>query len=511
MRHKRFKSFFYLFGTTLFFVSCLKDKGNYTYRNIGDPVVVKGIDSLYVVDVLNESLKIEPVITTPDGKPIDTANYTYEWKINQQMGYDNDYPSRIPLSVSPRLEIAKEDMINTISTADIRNRVFAAFSLFFRVTDKKTGLFKDTYFNVIFGSISSKGWLLLCEQNNSSSRLGIVSSLYNDSLVPDVLTATKSTFPTTGRPRFIAVDYQYSFTYPLMGVFPFIGTSTNFALLGPDTLEYKPPIYDLGNFIMGLTTKSDFSTARFYTDGSTHYLYNDGSIYGLLEGWMTEFTPINYFNNSIFHSSEYMALYYSSGLGGYGAIVFNEDTKTFLRNANVSQNCLELPEGTLFDFSTGQHLKYMQYAENFNGGEVFAILQQGSTCNLARFSPAGIQSYYKQILAPDIDKASLFAVDDLFGYIFYSVDGKLYEYNMIDRMARLIHDYGDNKITVLKNFTNNTDMFNKKFGNIVVGTYNKADPGSGTFELYTNPVLNGDVTLVKKITNTGKIVDVVYK
>ncbi|MGN6419219.1 MAG: PKD-like family lipoprotein [Pseudobacter sp.] len=504
MKHKQNKHIPIILLSVLFFFACMKDKGNYEYHEVDDPVIVKGIDSVYLVDVNEEALVIDPEITTPDGNPIDTSLFSYQWKIDQDLSGGEDYATLYPLSTSPRLEIKKGEVAATIAGNTVRNNFMGAFSAFFRVTDKKTGLSKDTYFKFIFGSISSNGWLLLCEQPDGSSRLGMISAIYNDSLISDVLKTTRSAFPTTGKPRFITIDYQYQFT-PNSGPHPFIGTSTNFALLGPDTLEYSPPRYDLRKNISGLPAQANFSTARFFSSGYLHYLYNDGSIYWLEEYDGNQFNAINSFNNTKFRASEQMAIY-----SGQGAIVFNEETKTFLRSPNADY-CLELPAGTLFNFSTKQELRYITFADNFNGGEIFAILDSTTKVNLARFSGTGLQSYYKEILAPDIGKATQFAVDDVYGYVFYSVNGKLYQYNMIEQKARLVQDFGNNKITLIKNFTNLQDLSGQYFNTLVVCTYNEADISSGSLELFTPPNLNGDVELVKSIKKTGKIVDVAHK
>lgn len=503
MRHHEHKLISCIFILYIMLASCLKDKGNYTYHAVNDPVVVKGVDTLYVVDVIKQSFRIAPVITTPDGKPIDTSKYTYSWQLNQGIGIASDYPSVGPLSTSPTLDIPKDSMISTITNVEIRNNLFGAYTAFFRVTDKATGLFKDTYFKIVFGSISAKGWLLLCDPENGNTRLGMISAMYNDSLVPDILASVGSTFPITGQPRFIAIDFQARFKANASRS-PFIGTSQHFAVLGSDTLEYKNPRYNLANYITGLPTPPDFSSATFASNGYEHYLQNNGSLYYIDESGARNFQACNYLNDVSFRASKFVAPY--SG----GAIVFNEDTRTFLRTP-LQAYCLELPQGTLFNFSAKQQLRYMQYVSTFNGGEVFAILDSTSKINLARFAEDGTQSYYREITAPDIQGAGLFAVDNTFGFIFYCAGGKLYEYNMSSRQAKLIHDYGNNKVTVLKIFDDNLDGFNNSFSNIVVCTYNEADKKSGTLDLYTMPKVDGTVSLVKSIPNTGKIVDVAYK
>ncbi|MET3878100.1 PKD-like family lipoprotein [Chitinophaga sp. OAE865] len=508
MRHHEHKLISCIFILYIMLASCLKDKGNYTYHAVNDPVVVKGVDTLYVVDVIKQSFRIAPVITTPDGKPIDTSRYTYSWQLNQGIGIASDYPSLVPLSTSPTLDIPKDSMVRTITNAQMRHNLFGAYTAFFRVTDKATGLFKDTYFKIVLGSTSAKGWLLLCDPENGNTRLGMISSVYNDTLVPDILASVGSTFPITGQPRFIAVDLQTRFK-PQSGRYPFIGTSQHFAILGSDTLEYKNPRYNLANYIAGLPIPPDFSSATFASDGYQHYLQNNGSLYYIDEYYSLPFQACNYLNDVPFRASKFVAPY-TVEPDFRGAIVFNEDTRTFLRTP-LQAYCLELPQGTLFNFSTKQQLRYMQYVSTFNGGEVFAILDSTSKINLARFSKDGIQSYYREITAPDIHDAGLFAVDNIFGFIFYCAGGKLYEYNMSSRQAQLIHDYGNNKITVLKIFNDNLDIFNNSFSNIVVCTYNEADKKSGTLDLYTTPKVDGTVSLVKSIPNTGKIVDVAYK
>lgn len=507
MKHKRYKLISSIIILSAIIASCLKDKGNYTYTPVTDPVIVKGIDTLYLIDVFNTSFRIDPVITTLDGKPIDTSRYTYSWQLDQVINLTY-YPHPRPLSTSPSLNITKKDMITTIRRAQRYDKLFDTYTAFFRVTDKASGIFKDTYFKVIFGGISSRGWLLLCDNGDGNSRLDMISAFYNDSLIIDILASTKSSFPINGQPRFIVVDNQARLQ-PHSSPAPFIGTSQNIAILGGDTLEYKTPEYDLKNHITGFPPSANFSTATFLSDGPLHYLQNNGDLFFVYEFNDNTFEQCNYLDNTKFKASKFVAVNW--GLDGETeAIVFNEDTRTFLRTPGQPY-CLELPAGTLFNFSANQELRYMEYARRFNGGEVFAILDSTSKINLARFSISGIQSYYKEITAPDIRQAELFSVDDVYGFILYSVGGKLYQYDMIARQAQLIHDYGNSHITFLRSFTDKDDLFNNSFSNVAVATYNDADKSSGTFDLYSSPKIDGSMSLVKSFKHTGKVVDAAYK
>jgi hypothetical protein len=82
------KSFLYILTVILlpFLVSCFKDKGNYDYIKLGEPVVAN-LDTVYSV-FTGDSLVIEPKITLPDGR----TDVTCHWKIDiPQEARSDDY------------------------------------------------------------------------------------------------------------------------------------------------------------------------------------------------------------------------------------------------------------------------------------------------------------------------------------------------------------------------------------------------------------------------------------
>jgi hypothetical protein len=116
------------------------------------------------------------------------------------------------------------------------------------------------------------------------------------------------------------------------------------------------------------------------------------------------------------------------------------------------------------------------------------------------------------MLATDIGKAEQFAINPDFGYIFYNVGSKVYEYDMFQKRSKLMVDKGVDKISLMKFqqvFMRSTkDVSNK----LVVCSYNPGSPAeSGKMELYNVPNLNADLSLTASYTGFGKIVSVSYR
>jgi hypothetical protein len=119
--------------------------------------------------------------------------------------------------------------------------------------------------------------------------------------------------------------------------------------------------------------------------------------------------------------------------------------------------------------------------------------------------------------APDIDKATHFASSPELGYLFYSVGGKLYEYDPFLQQSFLMLDKGSEEITYIafqKFFNPNYYDKYTEFGNLLtVGTQNPAgsEGSNGTLTQYTVPPINKPLQVKNTFTGFGRIVSVSYR
>lgn len=512
--------FHYLIVFALLFSisSCKKDPGNYTYNTINE-IKVSGIADNYVVDI-DKGIHIDPQVSFTEDKVGDTTNYTYAWVLDH---FDNFTSLPRTLSKSRTLNLSRNELISVLSKNN-PDSFLGAYFAYYRVTDKKTGVFKDTYFRVTLGSLTYEGWLLLCDPENGNARLDMISSSLNDSLFLNILGTVKSEFPMNAKPSFICSSIAILGPPTDGSTSIFLGTAKTAGILGTDTLDYNSQ-YNINKYSFA-DPITDFSDARMYGKGYIYglYIYAKGNVYASNLD-IIGFQQINYLDNGAtpFKASPFIAASndFSSFLSN-DDVIFNVDTKTFVRYPQNYATCFSFPTtpNALFNFSTGQDLRYMQFSA-YNGGEVFALLTKDGKTNLARFTSGGEQHYYSEVTGTDINSATLFAVNPEFGYVFYSVGGKLYEYDFLTKKSILMKDYGTRKISLLKfqsldnalysdalNYTYYRTLSKK----LIVCTYDNANPvSSGTFELFTVPNFNAPLQLYKSYSGTGKVIDIAYK
>ncbi|MNL08595.1 hypothetical protein D3C87_1293220 [compost metagenome] len=164
-------------------------------------------------------------------------------------------------------------------------------------------------------------------------------------------------------------------------------------------------------------------------------------------------------------------------------------------------------------------LVHMEYSP-FNGGDVFAILKNpAGKIFLARFNAVtGIQNYFEEIQSTDIGVAEKFAVSPVYGYLFYSAGGKVYEYDTSLKTSKLMINKGAEKISLLKfhEFAkggSSKPYYQSRRNQLMVCSYDTTLPAdkNGKMELFEVPSLNGDLVKGETYSGFGRIVSVDYR
>lgn len=145
----------------------------------------------------------------------------------------------------------------------------------------------------------------------------------------------------------------------------------------------------------------------------------------------------------------------------------------------------------------------------FSSGQVHAILKgTGTTKYLAGFNPiSNAQSYYDQIIAPEIENAEFYAVRPDLGYIFYTAGGKVYQYGKSLKTTKLMLDLGTKRISYFGFYDfKNTSKYTGS-NKLMVGSYDPSLPTetSGSLAIYTIPPVNGYLVLDKSFNGFGRI------
>lgn len=154
--------------SVLQFGACSDDKGNYIYKEINELMVVENLEKgkLYTKVSFVDSLSFDPVINSTL-KDFNEADYEYLWKaIPKGVDFNKiEHVDSLVLSTERRI-----DMLLTLKPGD--------YSCFFNIIDKETGICWSTPFQLRVKSMTSEGWMVLCEENGKS-RMDIIFNYLN--------------------------------------------------------------------------------------------------------------------------------------------------------------------------------------------------------------------------------------------------------------------------------------------------------------------------------------------
>lgn len=472
--------------------ACKKDPGNYVYTEINEAIVSE-LDTFYSVNQ-GEILHITPKVTYSKDQLGDTSNYKYAWLMIKKSGQQSGVPK----------------VMDSTRTFNVRMKDdLGVYNCAFRVTDRKTGVWKETYFKIFVTTKTFEGWYLLSETTGRQSRLDMLSYKEDTKrydFIRDVLAVSKSSLKLSGVPSFI------SYWDSSIGV----GTSEMAKFIGADSLEYLPD-YDFSFFVedgsdaaIGLGSKLDgrFNKAFMWANGNVYTTFVEPVIFPINQMSTGDVTP--------FKAAPFM-----SGLDG--AVLFNETLSEFVwYPGRGRRSCVRIENETLFKNKIDKNLLFMKYV-TYNGGETFAILKDktGGKVYLARFTTSnqavGKQNYFAEITNAPIAEAENFEVSDDFGYVFYNVGGKLYEYDFNLKVNKEMADYGSRKISLLKfQYMYQYPTLMKRYLDITkrlcVCTFNEGDlDNSGTMDLYSIPPVNGNLVKEESFSGMGKIVSITYR
>lgn len=474
-------------------ISCAEDLGNYDYSDINE-IQFSGIEEEYL-GLLGEPFEIIPTLNFTKDTGNDESRYTYEW-IALRQGYVLPGDRRKDLATTKNLQL---DAL-TIPPAE--------YEVKYRVTDSETGVQWTTSFELKVESTIYEGLLALSDVNGKA-RLDMLS-YYNDTFNPiyDVLDYTGSSLSLEGAPVNV---YCYDYDPQFYGIYV-TTEDTGTTKIEPDTFDWQLDYYLSFEMLSSVPTdfKADFIER---ISGSESLMYKDGNVYYYLRIYQYRYgVPINILDGEAvtFKAAPFI------GVGGISGtnLLYDEDNKRFVRQPWASQKCSEMPAGTLFDYNTGKDLIYMARSD-YNGGEVFAILKDPTDDKmyLARMSSPNFgsvnQSYYEEIpstIAADMAQADHFTVNPDFGYIFYNVGGKVYEYDFGIKQSKLMIDKGAEEVTLLK--FQERSPFSKM---LLVASYDQGS-ANGAIEFYEVPPVNGDLQLISpSFEGLGKVVSTSYR
>lgn len=494
---KQIPAYFALLIIACCIASCFKDKGNYNFRPINE-VTIKGVDTTNgYVAYFGQSLAISPNIEGSLDKG--DATYSYEWS------YETSSKQVVVL--------ADTKALNTKV-----NLLPGNYTIFYRVTDLASGVQYRVSAPLLISSEVYEGYLVLNDVGGKS-RLDMLSYKKENAdftQYTDVLARMGSTLPEQGKPLMVFSMHAVSTSNTDPKLFRiYLSTASGTNTIDSETFGYSETNnirYEMLGDVPQQFKVENFVGSYQANTLPTMYIYGDNGVFIRRNNYMVfPYVKLNTYagNTTAFKISPYIAANSSF------VLMYNTDKRIFTRTQSVSSTtAFDLPSN--LNYPTGKDLVYMEMSYT---GVVHAILKDpvNPQYSIIRFNMGTAPNYHEVVTATDFDQASHFAISPDRGYLFYSVRGKVYEYDLSLKTTKLMLDKGTNDISYLAFPNFFFRSLNTKYAEwsqwLTVGAYPATGSGStdGTLEQFYVPPVNGALELRKSWTGFGKIVSIAYR
>ncbi|MBV7532552.1 PKD-like family lipoprotein [Chitinophaga sp. sic0106] len=508
-----------LVATVLLLAGCYKDLGNYDYKEINTIELGKFGNNLKVYQYDTLTLELPLSATLDSSVLLEEGRFSYRW---------------IAIAGSAEYQLDTNRVLHNRVNIPTGN-----YTLLFRMWDLKTG---NVYskrsganaFVVVSGTY--EGWLVFSEVQGRA-RLDMVNFVSGEAptYARDILSQS-SIIPKnlTG-----ARDICYTFTGPTRNLVP--GPGHDSTASSAADAEWIYVATDQGSWKLrndNLTTKWQWSVHREYiqqdsasfrpaffgngkgTGANAAYLYlfdGKGNFYERIGNDYYETAKmINVVQGESkpFKAAPFFCRTQNSASSAF-AILFDAEKKRFLKYGAAAGGCISLPTDAatnpLFNFNNVQKDLVWMKTTGYNT-LTYAVLRgaDGATW-LATFNltNANTQDKYVQLTGTDIDKATLFTVDKIYGTLFYAVGGKVYAtHKDYPNESFVVLDKGSEVITYLDQHIFAKAAYYKTEPShvsmhVMVGSYNEGR-GNGTLEGYaTTDYVNSHAAFTKYTTYTG--------
>lgn len=505
-------------------ISCKEDLGNYDYSEINS-LDIKNINAHYVVEI-GTTPNITPTLSFSKDPNFKEENYSYEWISFNKTDVSNSNSRKL-------IHNGKDFKIPLILG-------LGNYSVYYRVTEKSTGISWSHNFTIDVTGTLKGGWLILSEVDNNSQldyfELDFGTDTYPkeyrkfEEYFTDIEGGSKLTLE--GTPKFIegwtntvAADNNRAKYYIYIGTDKAthkINTSDGFIWKDKYNFQFE-------SLNSALLPNLDFLTPLA---ANASYGFKEGNLYKRYNVFNINFgTPINVINEELVSLAPHIAINRAAGTTT-AVLAFDTKYKRFLKmtsqqGTSLSSNLPNTFTG-LNPNDTQMDLVWMG-STYFGNGLAYAILTKDSKYYLARMTntvSAFEIKYFTEIThLTDIAKAKLFEIDQVYGYLQYAAEGKLYQYDVDQNAVKLMKDYGSREITLLKhnkgvhvNYssatnTSNKDKQGKRFLPVITAlicaTYDPSSvENSGKVEFFQPGQFNADFNLLYSFENLPKVKDV---
>lgn len=451
----------------LLVAACAEDKGNYTY---GDKAVITidGIASRIDVLAGAEYIDLKPTVTSNLEGIIDDGNPNFEF-LYQRKNSRGEW-----------VEVGDKKDLYILASLETGTHPFL-----FSVTDKRTEVKSLKLFNVNATTITSEGWMLLCnEGENERVRLDMLAQISTSRIIPayDVIIRKED------------VPEQYHATN--LGFYSTNGGTGNRIVMMSEDAAYCLQTKDGKGWLefTELNGYNELKTSMFLSNCDDHIVNlvpvpcnvpykadHDAVICVSREGnayvWNTRALetgfehPVNTSERG--KTPEYrVAPYIGTTLkrpvsAEYGiALLFDTDNHRFIcwsgegsdteDNAGKKQvlHPLNDPSEKKFSYETGNMDLVCMLSTAFSEGMVYCIMQDGSKRHVYVINLAGQEirqnACFNDVTAENFAQATCFAASSQYYVLYYAYGNKVYAYNMGTGKSEPVITLEGEEITCLK-------------------------------------------------------------
>lgn len=487
--------------------SCLKDKGNYDYKQINE-IVISGIEKSQRYEVFSfvDTLRIAPNLEGIDNHNSD--RFTYEWKIMPRLGDDT------------------KDSIDRVVSRH-RNLEFPVvleegnYIGYFTVTDHNQGTTWGESFLILVRTLTSEGFMVLSEENGHG-RMDMISNLSEDEYVVAYNVWQEEGY-NLGKPK--ALHFNYNLVLPSSSIY--VSES------GSYLLDKNLMLSEASNFgwTFGSAREKVFVKETNSTSFSSRELVitEEGELLArktFTIGSVFEF-PINYINGvDKFIPSPIIGMPIPNNDAGYwpydhSILLYDDTNKQFLElsEKNEFPTMIHFNNPNLFPIKTGRDILHASSTLN---RQTFAVLKEPRDSKVYIYGmtlgPDGVntQNYYLQAVGPEIEYAKEFAFHPILPYMFYSTENRVYQfdYSQPEIPAKIALEYLDSEVASLNFFPivgwNAYNQWERDKALLLVVGRNKTEvmEEPGIVEFYTIPSLSRPLEKKVQLEDFGKIIDI---
>lgn len=515
--------FFAISFALIFASSCNKDLGNYSYSTLDTLGVTNFPDTLEIE--LGSEINITPKIIS-DNPGFNTQELVYEWyAFNKNVA--NQTNAKIFLGEGSKLIMVPKMQVGN-------------YPCYLRITQPSTGrIWTNSFYLKINGKIGKIGFFILSDKNkkahldyfqddpnhwNSFGKIYRDVNQYWNSIIDG------GPFNIDGEPKNMEVyvmrkDFQSAQKSTL-----FINSGDRSYMVNQtDNFTYNPVDFTFRSLTSGGTP--EYADQIIAADDFLSMAIKDNNIYvyGFLFGKLYNVPLNSRADGSSYPVSPFVAM----PMANYqmNTMIFDTEGKAFMRLNAFSSRAFPV-SATIPDFNpanTGMDLIYLGHSMASNGQAV-AIMKKDSKRFLVRFTftsdgtimPTSILDVTSSLT--DIAGATNFALDNKFGYLFYTANDKLYQYDIDAKRLKVAKTLNGRKVSMLKSeryvflhtssqqaFTNPGRMEPLLYS-VILGTYDEKDPiSSGKVEFLHVQGLMGDLKeTIKPMSGFGIVKDIQY-